>query len=247
MTEQLPLDASPEQLSELAVTNPKLAVQHPNLTPAMFVSLAEDHPIEAMENPSLALWELEDPGFWARIEEDVSCNWLPHGVPLLSPVARVRFGLDILTHAESRFSLTFPYDLEYKKFAGLIHKWLRINSDISRESLISNRFHRLDTITRQNIYAKISDEIKLAFRVACRMATDANNFVYSFMMDAVAAAMDSTENIKATTQLSDCLGHVAGYSADYNSGSDNHLAARNREWVWHWRHLAANYLKRRKL
>lgn len=72
----LPDNAHPTVLKNLSNKYPKIVVQNPNIDPELFAKMAIDHPLEAMKNPSLPLWLLEQPLFWDKIENDNIMNWI---------------------------------------------------------------------------------------------------------------------------------------------------------------------------
>lgn len=77
--------APSRRVSGLARRNPPAAAQHPNCPPALWRKLAKDYPLEAMKNPAVALYALEDPAIyaWEVLEQEFAEHWiarvdLPH-------------------------------------------------------------------------------------------------------------------------------------------------------------------------
>lgn len=71
--------ATPDEIWELAEWAEEVgqiaAVKHPNCPLDLFYSLAEDWPIEAMQNPSFELILLEDPKRWKTLQRKFVAKW----------------------------------------------------------------------------------------------------------------------------------------------------------------------------
>ncbi len=75
--EEVVLDplASYEEIDRLRDLNPFAAIQHPNCPQDIWWYLARSHPREARSSVLFALFALEEPGRWQRLEEACAENW----------------------------------------------------------------------------------------------------------------------------------------------------------------------------
>jgi hypothetical protein len=68
---------TPQALQDLIHSNPRQAVKCPDLAGNVWVNLAATYPLEALQNPSLPMYALQEPSWaWARLEAVQSEAWI---------------------------------------------------------------------------------------------------------------------------------------------------------------------------
>jgi len=74
------------------------ALNHPNCPLALWMTLAVQYPAEALASPAGAIFLLEDPELWERIEKDHIGQWISNGTRHLSATDNRLFACDCAEH-----------------------------------------------------------------------------------------------------------------------------------------------------
>jgi hypothetical protein len=99
-----------DTLRKRAKHSPIAVVRHPNCPPDLFRALVVDHPLEALQSPALALFELEAPGFWESLEREHAERWVEIVLPTLSEQAQQLWAADCAERVLPLYERTYPGD-----------------------------------------------------------------------------------------------------------------------------------------
>lgn len=106
------VQATAEDLDWLAGEDAILALRHPNCPKALWMALAGEYPLEAMESVLYVFFLWEDPSVWQEIERENIERWIMNGIHRLpSDKERRLFAADCAERVLHLFEQEYPNDL----------------------------------------------------------------------------------------------------------------------------------------